>query len=88
MPFPSYLSNGINVLVARFYGVRHPKDVEKTVHSAAIISAVAGVVLLLIGLLGSPAMLRLLHGGGPCRRSSGRNLKKSVKAQNKNRVRP
>ena len=67
------LSNGINVLVARFYGARHPKDVEKTVHSAAIISAVAGVVLLLIGLLGSPAMLRLLHGGGPCRRSSGQN---------------
>ena len=55
------LSNGINVLVARFYGARHPKDVEKTVHSAAIISAVAGVVLLLIGLLGSPAMLRLLN---------------------------
>ena len=43
-----------NLLVARFYGARHPKDVEKTVHSAAIISAVAGVVLLLIGLLGSP----------------------------------
>ena len=35
-----------NLLVARFYGARHPKDVEKTVHSAAIISAVAGVVLL------------------------------------------
>jgi len=62
-----------NLLVARFYGARHPKDVEKTVHSVAIISAVAGVVLLLIGLLGSPAMLRLLHGGGPCRRSSGQN---------------
>ena len=62
-----------NLLVARFYGARHPKDVEKTVHSAAIISAVAGVVLLLIGLLGSPAMLRLLHGGGPCRRNSGQN---------------
>ncbi len=55
------LSNGINVLVARIYGARHPKDVEKTVHSAAIISAVAGVALLLIGLLGSPAMLRLLN---------------------------
>ena len=55
------LSNGINVLVARFYGARHASDVEKTVHSAAIISAVAGVALLLIGLLGSPAMLRLLN---------------------------
>ena len=61
-----------NLLVARFYGARHPKDVEKTVHSAAIISAVAGVVLLLIGLLGSPAMLRLLHGGGPCGEAAGK----------------
>ena len=44
------LSNGINVLVARFYGARHARDVEKTVHSAAIVS-----------LLGSPFMLRLLN---------------------------
>ena len=28
------LSNGVNVLVARFYGARHPNDVHKTVHSA------------------------------------------------------
>ena len=40
------LSGGINVLVARFYGARHAGDVEKTVHSAAIVSLIAGVVLL------------------------------------------
>ena len=55
------LSNGINVLVARFYGARHEHDVEKTVHSAAIVSLIAGVVLLFVGLLGSPFMLRLLN---------------------------
>ena len=55
------LSGGINVLVARFYGARHAKDVEKTVHSAAVISLIAGVALLFIGLLGSPFMLRLLN---------------------------
>ena len=55
------LSNGINVLVARFYGARHPRDVEKTVHSAAIVSLISGVVLLFVGLLGSPFMLRLLN---------------------------
>ena len=55
------LSNGINVLVARFYGARHEHDVEKTVHSAAIVSLIAGVILLFIGLLGSPFMLRLLN---------------------------
>ena len=55
------LSNGINVLVARFYGARHPNDVKKTVHSALIISLAAGFILLLVGLLGSPALLELLN---------------------------
>ena len=55
------LSNGINVLVARFYGARHPKDVSKTVHSALLVSLAAGVLLLFIGLVGSPALLRLLN---------------------------
>ena len=55
------LSNGINVLVARFYGARHTADVQKTVHSAAIVSLIAGVALLFVGLLGSPFMLRLLN---------------------------
>ena len=36
------LSNGINVLVARFYGARHADDVEKTVHSALLVSLAAG----------------------------------------------
>ena len=55
------LSNGINVLVARFYGARHADDVKKTVHSALLVSIAAGVLLLLIGLLGSPALLHLLN---------------------------
>ena len=55
------LSNGINVLVARFYGARHTDDVRRTVHSALVVSLIAGVVLLFIGLLGSPALLRLLN---------------------------
>ena len=60
------LSNGINVLVARFYGARHPNDVHKTVHSALIVSIIAGVVLLLVGLLGSHALLRLLNTRKTC----------------------
>ena len=40
------LSNGVNVLVARYYGARHPKDVSKTVHSALLVSLAAGVLLL------------------------------------------
>mgnify|MGYP002230842178 CR=1 FL=1 len=55
---PSFL---IILLVARFYGARHADDVEKTVHSALLVSIAAGVLLLLIGLLGSPALLHLLN---------------------------
>ena len=54
------LGNGINVLVARFYGARNAESVHKTVHSALLVSLVAGVLLLAVGLFGSPALLRLL----------------------------
>ncbi len=55
------LSNGVNVLVARYYGARHPKDISKTVHSALLVSLAAGVLLLFVGLFGSPALLELLN---------------------------
>ena len=55
------LSNGINVLVARFYGARNAESVHKTVHSALLVSLLAGVLLLVVGLFGSPALLRLLN---------------------------
>ena len=52
------LSNGVNVLVARFYGAGHPKDVSKTVHSALLVSLAAGVLLLFLRVyfLGMPAL--------------------------------
>ena len=60
------LGNGINVLVARFYGARHPDDVHDTVHSALIVSPIAGVILLVVGLLGSPCHAAAAeHQGGP-----------------------
>lgn len=55
------LSNGINVLVARFYGAGRTSDVRRTVHSALLISFSTGIILLVIGLFGSPALLRLLN---------------------------
>ena len=55
------LSNGVNVLAARYYGARHPKDVSKTVHSALVVSLLAGILLLAVGLFGSPTLLRLLN---------------------------
>ena len=53
------LSNGVNVLVARYYGARHPKDVSKTVHSAMVVSLLAGIPSVVYGLVG---MLILVPG--------------------------
>ncbi len=55
------LGGGINVLVARYYGAGRAKDVKKTVGSSLIISLIAGVILLLVGLFGSPALLQIIN---------------------------
>ena len=55
------LGGGINVLVARYYGAGRAQDVKKTVGSSLIISLIAGVILLLVGLFGSPALLRTIN---------------------------
>ena len=55
------LGGGINVLVARYYGAARAKDVKKTVGSSLIISLIAGVILLLVGLFGSPALLQIIN---------------------------
>ncbi len=55
------LGGGINVLVARYYGAGRAQDVKKTVGSSLIISLFAGVILLLVGLFGSPALLKTIN---------------------------
>ena len=55
------LGGGINVLVARYYGAGRAKDVKKTVGSSLIISLIAGVILLLVGLFGSPVLLKSIN---------------------------
>lgn len=55
------LGGGINVLVARYYGAGRAEDVKKTVGSSLIISLIAGVILLLVGLFGSPALLHTIN---------------------------
>ena len=55
------LGGGINVLVARYYGAGRAKDVKKTVGSSLIISLIAGVILLIVGLFGSPALLKTIN---------------------------
>lgn len=55
------MSGGINVLVARHIGARNKKDIAETVHSAALLSLLAGVIILLAGFCFSRGILEILH---------------------------
>ena len=54
------LSGGINVLTARYFGARDRQSLTETVHSAALVSLLLGLVLMVLGLvLSKPALLLL-----------------------------
>ena len=53
-------SSGVNALVARHFGAKDDTKLTRTVHTAALISLLLGVLLLLFGLFGSRWLLTLL----------------------------
>ena len=55
------LSVSANVLVARYYGAKHEKDLSETVHTAITISLVSGVCLALLGIWLSPILLEWMQ---------------------------
>lgn len=55
------MSSGINVLTAKYLRAENEQGVEETVHSAAIISSLTGLLILLIGVGCSPMILRLMN---------------------------
>lgn len=55
------LGGGINVLVARHFGAKDREGVKETVHSAALISLMAGIAIMAFGLAFSKGILRLLN---------------------------
>ena len=54
------LSTGATVVVAQYYGSGSVDQTQKAVHTAIALSLAGGAVLLPIGILLSPAILRLL----------------------------
>ena len=52
---------GINALVARYYGARDQQELQRTVHSSAILCLICGILLLIFGFFGSRPLLRLLN---------------------------
>lgn len=55
------VGGGINALVARYYGARDRQELQRTVHSSAIICLICGILLLIFGFFGSRPLLRLLN---------------------------
>ena len=54
------MGSGVNVVTAHYLGADQGREVSKSVHTALFLHLAAGMLLLLSGLLFTPAILRLL----------------------------
>ena len=54
------LSIGVNVLCARFYGAGQDRDLSETVHTAILVAALSGLILIGLGVSLSRPLLRLM----------------------------
>ena len=55
------LASGATVIISQFYGARNGKEVNRTVHTALALSITGGVVLMIVGYIYSPTMLRWMN---------------------------
>lgn len=54
------LANGINVLTALYYGAKNEQELSRTVHSALLVAALAGALLLAVGVGFAKGILELM----------------------------
>lgn len=54
------LSSGATVIISQYYGAKQTAKLEKAVHTAVALSVAGGAFIMLIGLIGAPAALRLM----------------------------
>ena len=55
------LSSGVTIIVSRFYGAKDSANVYKGIQTSLLLSLIGCVLLIVPGILFSPAMLRLLN---------------------------
>ncbi|HIQ95878.1 MAG TPA: MATE family efflux transporter [Candidatus Limivivens merdigallinarum] len=55
------LSSGATVVIAQFFGAKDEQNLSKSLHSAIAFSIVGGIVMSILGILLSPAILRLMN---------------------------
>ena len=55
------IGGGVNALIARYYGAKDDVQLRRTIHSAALICLICGLIMLLFGQFGSRPLLKLLN---------------------------
>ena len=54
------LASGATVIIARYYGAKNKKDLNDTLHTAAALSIVGGIITTIIGIALAPALLEMM----------------------------
>ena len=54
------LASGATVIIARYYGAKNKKDLNDTLHTAAALSIVGGIITTVIGIALAPALLEMM----------------------------
>ena len=55
------LSSGAGVVISQYYGAKRYEDVEKTVHTAVVMTLILGILFTFVGLGMTPLMLELMN---------------------------
>ena len=55
------LSSGATVIISQYFGARRPEEINRTIHAAIALSLVGGVLIMGVGLVTAPTLLRLLN---------------------------
>lgn len=58
------LSAGASVIIAQYFGAKQPERTKKSIHTAAALALVSGLVITVAGLAFSPALLRGMKAEG------------------------
>lgn len=55
------LSSGATVIIARFYGARNKRDLNRALHTAAALAIVGSIIISILGVILAPSMLHLMN---------------------------
>ena len=55
------LSSGATVIIARYYGAKSKKELNDTLHTAAALSLVGGLIITIAGIALTPFMLKIMN---------------------------